>query len=193
MAPCLWRIFCQEKTDPSDQRPAFLKMLFLVKISVAIDLDPFSYATKITSSLAFKQVVEWVGIFCNFSEHPLQIPCSCPSFWKTTQAMHFALLQEELDLVLPVQGAEGTPLKPVTWLLSCTNMGHEIHGLTLCGWKLSMISTRPPPYESMSLTGVCKTIRANVKGLTILQYSHLGIIRNRIHTRLQENQKASCI
>ena len=56
-----------------------------------------------------------------------------------------------------------------------------------------MISTRPPPYESMSLTGVCKTIRANVKGLTILQYSHLGIIRNRIHTRVQENQKASCI
>ena len=105
-----------KKTDPSDQRPAFLKMLFLVKISVAIDLYPFSYATKITSSLAFKQVVEWVGIFCNFSEHPLQIPCSCPSFWKTTQAMHFALLQEELDLVLPVQGAEGTPLKRVTWL-----------------------------------------------------------------------------
>lgn len=38
---------------------------------VPTNLDPLSYATKITSSLAFKQLVECVGIFCNCSEHLL--------------------------------------------------------------------------------------------------------------------------
>ena len=69
-----------KEVDSSNQLPACLKMLFLVKIPVAMfpqTLTPVSYATKITSSLAFKQLVECVGIFCDCSEHLLAF---VPSF-----------------------------------------------------------------------------------------------------------------
>lgn len=72
-----------KEVDSSNQLPACLKMLFLAKIRVVMfpqTLTPVSYATKITSSLAFKQLVECVGIFCNCSKHLLAFSSS---FWKT--------------------------------------------------------------------------------------------------------------
>ena len=124
---------------------------------VPTNLDPIGYATKITSSLAFKQLVEWVGIFCNCCEHLLAFVLRFEKQLMWCKSAH--------------QLASG-------WAGPCpaSSRSWRDTSLQLRGWKLAeMISIPPLPYESSYGSLVwpsnhrCET--AKVKGTTILTHS----------------------
>ena len=148
-----------KEVDSSNQLPACLKMLFLVKIRVAMfpqTLTPLAMQLKSHPPFAFKQVVECVGIFCNCSEHLLAFVLR---FEKTTHVMQNGTnwLQDELDLVLPVQGAEETPSSSVAenW---AEMISYDLHG--------NLVSRLLREFVFDHQNHLCET--ANVKGTTIL-------------------------
>ena len=152
-----WRIFCR-KLIPQ----------ILVKIRVDTNLDPLSYATKITSSLAFKQVVEWVSIFCSCSEHPLNpMPLSFVLKSNSCDAFCTNCFRMSWTLSCQFKDQNGTwNSRPALWLKTV----YDIHTSTSLWVKLREF-VRPSNH-------LCET--ANLKGTTILTRSRENVsLQNR--------------